>query len=154
MNNNDKFKNLQSIFNFSNEDVVDIFNLTKAVITNKQLDNWSSKKNEANYVAMKELDLVSFLNGLIIKNRGPQDKIPPTSNQKLTNNIILKKLKIALNLKSNDVKDILSSAEQTLSNHELSAFFRKPGHKNYRPCQDSLLESFFKGLKIKYSTKK
>ena len=60
------------------------------------------------------------------------------------------KLKIALNLKSEDVLEILQLAEFQLSKHELSAFFRKPGHKHYRDCKDQVLRNFLKGLQMKY----
>jgi uncharacterized protein YehS (DUF1456 family) len=60
------------------------------------------------------------------------------------------KLKIALNLKSDDVLDMIELAEFRLGKHELSAFFRKQGHKHYRECKDQVLRYFLKGMQIKY----
>ncbi|MDB4261608.1 DUF1456 family protein, partial [bacterium] len=67
----------------------------------------------------------------------------------LTNNLILRKLKIALELQSEDIIDILKLAELELSASELSSFFRKPGHRNYRACKDQVLRNFLMGLQIK-----
>jgi uncharacterized protein YehS (DUF1456 family) len=60
------------------------------------------------------------------------------------------KLKIALNLKAEDVLEILELAEFRISKHELSAFFRKPGHKHYRECKDQILRNFLQGMQLKY----
>ena len=66
------------------------------------------------------------------------------------NNIILRKLKIALDLKAEDLVDILQLADFRMSKSELSAFFRKPGHKHYRECKDQVLRNFLKGMQLKY----
>ena len=70
--------------------------------------------------------------------------------KKLTNNIIFNKLKIALSLKAENVLAILELSEFHISKHELSAFFRKSGHKHYRECKDQVLRNFLNGLQIKY----
>ncbi len=73
---------------------------------------------------------------------------PPESH--LTNNIILRKLRIALNLKDDDILEIMGLAGFRISKHELSAFFRKPEHKNYRVCKQQVLRNFLQGMQIKY----
>lgn len=70
--------------------------------------------------------------------------------QRLTNNIIFRKLKIALSLQADDVLEFLSLAGFKLSKHELSAFFRRPGHKHYRVCKDQVLRNFLQGVQMKY----
>ncbi len=69
---------------------------------------------------------------------------------KLTNNIIFRKLKIALDLRDDDILAIMKLADLRMSRHELSAFFRKVGHKHYRECKDQILRNFMKGLQVKY----
>lgn len=64
----------------------------------------------------------------------------------LNNNLVLQKLKIALNLKAEELLAVFEAADFTLSQHELSAFFRKPEHKNYRECKDQVLRNFLMGL--------
>jgi uncharacterized protein YehS (DUF1456 family) len=60
------------------------------------------------------------------------------------------KLKIALNLKADEVIDIMQAADFRMSKHELSAFFRKPEHKHYRECKDQILRHFLKGIQLKF----
>jgi uncharacterized protein YehS (DUF1456 family) len=102
--------------------------------------------------------LESFLNGFIIFKRGVQEQNPnqpakttqPIINNGSVNNVVLKKMKIALALSSEDMLDILNEAGATVSKGELSAVFRKEGHKNYKECGDSYVRNFLKGLAIKY----
>ena len=67
----------------------------------------------------------------------------------INNNIILKKLRVAFELKDADLHDILQAADFPVSKPELSALFRKEGQKNYRPCGDQLLRNFLKGLALR-----
>jgi uncharacterized protein YehS (DUF1456 family) len=66
----------------------------------------------------------------------------------LTNNDILKKLRVALNLKDDDIIQILRLVEFEISKSELGAIFRKEDHPNYKPCGDQLLRNFLNGLVI------
>lgn len=66
----------------------------------------------------------------------------------LTNNDILKKLRVALQLKDEDIVDILRLADFEVTKSELGALFRNPDHPNYRECGDQLLRNFLNGLII------
>jgi len=66
----------------------------------------------------------------------------------LTNNDILKKLRVALNLRDEDIIQILKLVEFEISKSELGALFRKDDHPNYKPCGDQLLRNFLNGLII------
>ena len=66
----------------------------------------------------------------------------------LTNNDILKKIRVALELKDEDVVKILKLAEFNISKSELNALYRKPDHPNYKECGDQLLRNFLNGLII------
>jgi uncharacterized protein YehS (DUF1456 family) len=102
--------------------------------------------------------LESFLNGLIIFKRGKQDSKPgqperpamSIKNNASVNNVLLKKLKIALALTSEDMLDLLEEAGVMITKGELSALLRKEGHKNYKVCGDKYARNFLKGLAIKY----
>ncbi len=91
-----------------------------------------------------------FLNGFINDMRGKKEGPPAVPEKRLTNNIVLVKLKIALNLQAEDILKILDLADVHISKHELSAFFRKPGNKHYRACKDQILRNFLKGLQRQY----
>jgi len=82
--------------------------------------------------------------------RGKKEGAQPEPEDRLNNNIIFNKLKIALNLKAEDILKILALVDITISKHELSAFFRKKGHKHYRECQEQILRNFLHGIQIKY----
>ena len=101
----------------------------------------------------KDIELALFLNGLIIEKRGKKEGPPPEPEQRLTNNSIFKKLRIALDLKGNDIQEIMGLARFSISEHEVTAFFRKPGQSNYRLCKDQVLRNFIRGLQLKYRPK-
>ena len=86
-----------------------------------------------------------------MKKRQAEKKIP---EKNLNNNIILRKLKIALNLKNDDMLELLTLADFKISKHELSAFFRKPGQSQYRECKDQILRNFLRGMQLKYRENK
>jgi uncharacterized protein YehS (DUF1456 family) len=87
---------------------------------------------------------------MIVALRGEKEGEPPRAETKLNNNMVFMKLKIALSLKADEILQILESAGQEISKHELSAFFRRPDHKHYRECKDQILRNFLNGLKINY----
>lgn len=66
----------------------------------------------------------------------------------LTNNDILKKIRVALELKDEDVVKILKLADFEITKSELNALYRKPDHANYKECGDQLLRNFLNGLII------
>mgnify|MGYP003820424157 CR=1 FL=1 len=81
--------------------------------------------------------------------RKRSDLTKNTREMLMTNNDILKKLRIALNLKDTDIIDILKLADFEITKTELSALFRKEGHKNYKECGDQILRRFLNGLIIR-----
>lgn len=127
-----------------------IFGLADLEVTREEVSQWLKKEDDPDYKSFYDVKLSSFLNGLINHNRGKKEGPQPDPEKKLNNNIIFRKLKIALNLKSEDVLEIMALADLRLSNQELSAFFRKSDHKNYRQCKDQILRNFLKGLQLKH----
>ncbi len=66
----------------------------------------------------------------------------------LTNNDILKKIRVALKLRDDDIVDILKLVDFKVSKSELGAFFRKEDHPKYMELQDQILRNFLNGLII------
>ena len=66
----------------------------------------------------------------------------------MTNNDILKKLRVALQLRDDQIVDILKLVDFEISRSELGAFFRKEDHPNYKNCGDQVLRNFLNGLVI------
>lgn len=150
MTNNDILRRIRYTFDFSDSTMINIFSLVEMDVTREQISNWLKKDDDEAYASCGDVNFASFLNGLIIKNRGKKDGDLPVAETKLTNNIILRKLKIALDLKNEDVLSLLASAGLALGKHELSAFFRRADHKHYRACKDQVLRNFLQGIQAKH----
>ena len=150
MTNNDILRRIRYIFDFSDSKMIAIFGLADHQITRGQISDWLKKDDDPAYQECSDSQLAIFLNGLINDKRGKKEGPQPEPEKHLTNNIIFMKLKIALNLKAEDVLEIMNLTDLRMSKHELSAFFRKAGHKNYRYCQDQILRNFLKGMQLKY----
>ena len=118
---------------------------------------WMQKRllrpEEQGFEPLEDSSLEAFLNGLIVYERGertgPWGKVQPPP-EPLTNNVILKKLRIALNFKDDDMMAVFKLAGMDVSKSMLSALFRKSDHKNYKECGDQFLRNFLKGLALHY----
>nr|WP_049722965.1 DUF1456 family protein [Gilvimarinus polysaccharolyticus] len=154
MNNNDILRRVRYVFDFSDQTMLDIFKLGGKGVSKADLITWLAREGEADFVLCEDEKLARFLNGLIIKNRGPKSDEVPEPETRLSNNMVFRKLKIALNLQADDLIEILKLNEFTLSKHELSALFRRPDHKNYRECLDQVLRNFLDGMEKYYRKKK
>lgn len=150
MTNNDILRRLRYVFDFNDSKMIEIFQQADYLSTREQISDWLKKDDDPTYKSCDDMTLATFLNGLINEKRGKKEGAQPEPEKKLTNNMIFRKLKIALNMKDDDVLEIMGLADLRISKHELSAFFRKPGHKHYRECKDQILRNFIKGLQIKY----
>ena len=150
MTNNDILRRIRYIFDFSDSKMTTIFSLADYQVTREQISNWLKKDDDPAYQKCDNTQLAIFLNGLINDKRGKKEGSQPELEEHLTNNIIFMKLKIALNLKAEDILEIMDLTNFRLSKHELSAFFRRPGHKHYRECKDQILRNFLKGAQLKY----
>jgi uncharacterized protein YehS (DUF1456 family) len=153
MTTNDTLRSLRYTFNLGDTDMINLFTLAEYPVSREQVSQWLKKDDDPDFQPLKDIELATFLNGFIFKKRGKKEGPTPEPEKRITNNIVLKKLKIALNLKSDDVKDILQLVDFPISDPELSAFFRKPDHKNYRACQDQILRCFLKGLQLRFRPK-
>jgi uncharacterized protein YehS (DUF1456 family) len=153
MTNNDILRRIRYLFNFSDLKIISIFRTANYDVKQAEVSEWLRKKDDPLIKDLTDRELSIFLNGLIIETRGKREGPPPVPENYLNNNMILKKLKIALDLKTDDILDLFALTNQKLSKHELSAFFRNPEHKSYRPCLDQYLRNFFTALQIKYKNK-
>ena len=148
MTNNDVLRRIRYIFDFDDSKMITIFALVDHEVTRAEISDWLKKEDDPAHKKLSDNIMAKFLNGLIIDNRGRREGSLPVAENRLNNNIILNKLKIALNMKAEDVIQALEAADMTVSKHELSALFRKPGHKHYRECKDQILRNFLKGIQL------
>lgn len=150
MNKNDILRRIRYTFDLSDSKMVSIFDQADHQVTRAQISDWLKKDDDPACQKCSDIQLTFFLNGLINDKRGKRDGPKLEPEKSLSNNAVFMKLKIALNLKADDVIKILSLAGANISKHELSAFFRRPGHKHYRECKNQMLRNFLKGLQLKY----
>ena len=159
MNNNDLLIELKNALDLKLEEMIEIFALTGLSMTEDRL-NLYLKYSKA-YQQSQETEalghcdfntLESFLNGFIIFKRGPKkngDKVIKTMNARNTNNLILKKIKIALEMSSEGVLEVMNLNRGNMTKGELTTYFRKEDHKHYKKCNDKLIGAFLEGLKTK-----
>lgn len=150
MTNNDILRRIRYTFDLSDSKMIEIFGLADYQVNRAQISDWLKRDDDPAFQEISDNQLAIFLNGLIINNRGKKEGEQPIPEMRLDNNIIFRKLKIALNLKDDDILDILMLVDLRIGKHELSAFFRNPGQSQYRPCQDQFLRNFLHGMQIKY----
>jgi len=150
MTNNDILRRIRYIFDIDDSTMISIFGLADYQVTRELISDWLKKEDDPAFQECSDTKLAIFLNGFINYKRGKKEGPQPKPEKRLTNNIIFMKLKIALNLKAEDVLEIMDLADFPMSKHELSAFFRKPDHKHYRDCQNQILRNFLQGAQHKY----
>lgn len=150
MTNNDVLRRIRYTFDFDDTKMIALFALADHQVSRQEISDWLKKDDDPSYQECSDINMAIFLNGLINDKRGKKPGPQVEPEQSLTNNIIFRKLKIALNLTNEDVMAILESVDFRLSKHELSAFFRKPAHKNYRLCKNQILRNFLSGMQLKY----
>lgn len=128
--------------------MIKAFEQADVTIAHDQLNNWLKAEGEKSFAKMKDKDLAVFLNGLINLKRGKKEGEQPKPEQHLSNNMIFMKLRIALNMKVDDVLDALEVVGITLNKYEIGAYFRKPNNKNYKECPDELLCDFLNAVQF------
>lgn len=154
MDNNDILRRIRYAFDLSDAKMIEIFALADAEVTRPQISNWLKKDDDPYFQGILDVELATFLNGFINDRRGKKEGEQPKPEKKTNNNIIFRKLKIALNLRDDDIIEILKSVDMRISKSELSAFFRNPKQNQYRPCKDQFLRNFLQGILLKYRTDK
>jgi uncharacterized protein YehS (DUF1456 family) len=150
MTNNDILRRIRYIFDFSDVKMLALFSSACGQVTREQISDWLKKEDDPAYAKCSDLQLAIFLNGLINEKRGKKEGPQAQAEKRITNNIVFIKLKIALDLKAEDILEILKRVDLRISKHELSAFFRRPGHKHYRECKDQILRNFLMGVQLRY----
>lgn len=156
MTYNDILRSARYALNIDDPTMIKIFGLAGHVIEHSELTGLLTKEGDSGYLRCSSRIMGHFLDGLIVHKRGRKEadnSTLPRPAARLTNNAILKKLRIALQLKEEDMLDVMKLADITISKSELTALFRKEGHKNYKDCGDQFLRNFLKGLSIRYRSR-
>lgn len=153
MINNDILRRLRFALNINNNDMAEIFSHSGYEISQSEILDLLKKEEDEGYTVCSDKLLGLFLDGLVIHKRGRKEGDLPAAvkpSSRITNNDILKKIRVALNFKDDDMMEIFRLAESEISKPELSALFRKKDHKNFKLCKDQLMKAFLKGLTVKF----
>lgn len=151
MARNEIFRTVRDALQISDATMIQIFRHAGREVGQSTICALLKTEDEDGYIPCSDPVLGFFLDGLIIHNRGQQEGKTATAEKPvaaLTNNAILKKLRIALDLKEDDLTGLLQLAGVTVTKNELTALFRKQGHKHYKVCSDQLLMDFLKGVAL------
>jgi uncharacterized protein YehS (DUF1456 family) len=151
MNNNDVLRSLRYTLKMPEPKLVEIFKLAEIKKSAEEIELYLKNENDEALKLLSDETLSHFLDGLIFLKRGKDPNKPtPKPELPLSNNMILKKLKIAFSMKDEDIKEVIKLADFEISLSEIGALLRKKDHPNYRPCGDQVLRYFLKGLSLKF----
>lgn len=148
MTNNDKLRSLRYALDLDDPTMLELF---ASAVTRSQLAAFFKREEDPGYDELSDELFAGFLDSFVARRRGPHRGpagSPPRQPPALTNNRILRSLRIALELKDQDMIAIMALAGVRISKGEVSALFRRAEHRNYRECGDQFLRNFFRGLAL------
>ena len=150
MTNNDYLRALRHVMNIPDSRVAEILELTGYLVTPEEVKAYLKSEDEPGYVPCPHEVMSHFLNGMVIFKRGRDESRPmPPAEVPVTNNLVLKKLRVAFELKDTDLIALVEkSGTLKVTKSELGAFFRARSHRNYRECGDQFLRHIFRSLSI------
>lgn len=147
MKTNDVLLSLRYLLQINNSNIVEICQQGGLEVQEEDVEDYLRNENDHGYRLCSDTVLTYFLNGLIVHKRGKDETRGPAPIElPLSNNSVIKKLRVAFNLKEEDMIALVNSSGLKVGKSELSAFWRKKDHRNYRECGDQILRNFIKGL--------
>jgi uncharacterized protein YehS (DUF1456 family) len=150
MLNNDVLRSLRYTLDVTDAQLAEIIQLSGKQVSPNELSALLKKDDEEGFVSCDDELMAHFLDGLVYFKRGKDDSRPAQPFElPITNNMVLKKLRVAFELNEDDMHAIMNSVDCPVSKPEMSALFRKFGHSNYRTCGDQFLRNFLKGLTLR-----
>lgn len=149
MRTNDIFRKITQSLTLGNLQIQQLFALSAIDLNDKEITNLLKTDYQPGFEPMPDYVLLIFLNNLIEQQRGKKNDAEQEvieKHAKISNNDVLKKLRIAYNLHEQQVRDALKLATIELTKSDLAALFRKPGHVHFKACDDELVLDFIEGL--------
>lgn len=146
MKSNELLRHLRKLLALNEKSMTEILALGHCTALPEEMRDWLRHDNEPEFEQCPDLVVAHFLEGLIIARRGPSEAESTAPIARLTNNQVLKKLRIAFNLRGDDMHSLFAAADHPLTKQELDALFRKPEHKNFQVCDERTLRLFLQAL--------
>jgi len=152
MTNNDVLKRLRYALRIDDRTMLECWFLMDTAVSSAELLAMLRNEEEEGYLNCSDKNLSLFLDGFIISRRGRKEggAAPRSVDLNLNNNLILKKLRIAMNYRDDDMIQTMAAAGVQISKSELNALFRNPDHRNFQECGDQFLRNFIKGLEVRF----
>jgi uncharacterized protein YehS (DUF1456 family) len=156
LSNNDVLRRFRYALNISDVSMSEAFRLAGKPMNQTNIACLLKQETDAEFVECDDLVLGAYLDGLIIQRRGVREGGPvsPPASGRINNNDILKKIRIALELREEDLIAIMKVAGVTVSASEVNALFRQKKHPNFKLCGDQFLRNFLTGLETWRPAKK
>jgi len=150
---NEVLYRIKKALSLSIDEIVEAYRLEDYEMKKEHLESLLKRRQDKGFMLCSYEELGVFLDGLVTLKRGPSPSKKNTQEDiELTNNLILKKLRVALEFKESETEIIFGLADMELSKQQLSSLFRKEGHKNFKACSDEVLMAFLEGLDEFYYT--
>nr|WP_324257805.1 DUF1456 family protein [Cellvibrio fontiphilus] len=149
MRTNDIFRKLTQSLRLDTPQIQALFAISAIELSDKEIANLLKTDYQPGFEPLPDYVLLMFLNNLIEQQRGKKTDGEPeviAKHAKISNNDVLKKLRIAYNLHEQQVRDALKLATIELTKSDLAALFRKPGHVHFKACDNELVLDFIEGL--------
>jgi len=144
---NDILFKLKKALSLTPKEMIKAYALANYEMTQERLESILKRRQDKGYSEATYEELGVFLDGLVLLKRGPSDKVATDDESvSLSNNLILKKVRVAMELREPELVILFALAEQELSKRQIGALFRKEGTKNFKSCSDELLMAFLEGL--------
>ena len=147
MENGEIIRRLQFMLDVGDSEIATCFTLAGCNVSEADIPCYVSQADADNHKVCSDEDFSRFLDGFIQWRRGPSDQENRNSIA-LNNNVVLKKIRIALELQARDLDNAFMLSDHEISPHEISALFRKPGTKHYVECSDHVFERLLSGLSL------
>lgn len=148
MTNNDILRRLRYTLDLNDVQMTAVFRDGGQEAEVEEIIDWMREDEDPDFDPMTDFALAVFLNGVIVHKRGAKEGPPHIPERELTNNDILRKLKIAFNFTTDNLQEVFKLVGKSLSAHEITAFFRRADQKQYRALNDQYLRWFLKGLPL------
>ncbi|MFK7890232.1 MAG: DUF1456 family protein [Granulosicoccus sp.] len=169
MNTNDLNRRLRYALSLDDKSVQELLGLGNYAADITQISAWRKQPEDDNFEECPGQAIDALLEGLIVKNRGPSPTAAVTAAEsegaslanreaesrrfpEIDNNTLLKQLKIALSLRTDEVQQLIHEGGGKLGKSEVNALFRRPSARNFRRCGDQVLRWFLAGLAARRAT--
>jgi len=147
MQPNDVLFKIKKALSLETEEMIKAYALADFEMTEERLESIIKRRQDKGFEEATFEELGVFLDGLVLLKRGPSDKVANEDDVvELTNNLILKKVRVAMELKEPELVILFALAEVELTKRQIGSLFRKEGTKNFKACSDELLNAFLEGL--------